>query len=207
MMPLLLLASPITTPLVVPLAIGAALANRDARRDPRAFVAMLLVALLPTVIVAIGILGFVAQARLDLAGALLPYVRTYSDIHAGDPTDSLMALAAFAPVLVVPIAYCFWPQPAGQKHLFSALAVIALPLYLVLARETLVTTMTPMIPPLALIAAFVSWLAVVRLPIALRVLAVAMLALSALLSWTQAGIWEDAVWKAALLAMPAPPVV
>jgi hypothetical protein len=205
MMPLLLLASPITTPLIVPLAIGAALADRDGRRDPRAFVAMLLVAILPTLIVAIGILGFAAQARVELADVLLPYVRTFSDIHLGDPTDSLLALAAFAPVLVVPIVYCSWPQLPERRHIFSALAIVALPLYLVAAREMLVTTMTPIIPPLALIAAFVSWLAVVRLPMALRILALLMLALSALLSWTQPGLWDDPVWNAALLSLPLAP--
>ena len=55
-LPLLLLASPSVTPLILPLAVGIALANPDARRDLRAFAAMLLVALLPTIIVAIGIL-------------------------------------------------------------------------------------------------------------------------------------------------------
>jgi hypothetical protein len=202
---LLLLASPITAPLVVPFALGAAFASPDARSDPRAFVAMLLVAVLPTLIVAIGIIGFVAQARLDLVDALLPYVRAYSDFHLGDPTDSLFALVAFAPVMVVPIAYCFWASLPERRHVFSALAVIVMPLYLVLARETLVTTMSPIIPPLALIATFVSWLAVVRLPSALRQLALVLLALSAALSWTLPGLWTDPEWKAALLTLPAPP--
>lgn len=205
LLPLLLLASPITTPLILPFALAAALADPDGRRDLRAFIAMLLVALLPTAIVAIGIVGFTVQAHYDPALVLYPYVRTYSDIHFGDPTDSLLALVAFAPVIVVPIVYCFWPNLPDRRHIWSALAVIALPLYLVLARETLVTTMTPIIPPLALIAAFVSWLAIVRLPFELRLLSLMMLVLSAILSWTQPGLWEDAEWKAALLTLPTPP--
>src|SRR3569623_2314707 len=71
LLPLLLLASPSITPLILPLALGIALANPDGRRDPRAFVAMLLVALLPTVIVAIGNLGYLAQARFSVADALV----------------------------------------------------------------------------------------------------------------------------------------
>jgi hypothetical protein len=55
-----------------------------------------------------------------------------------------------------------------------------------------------------LLATFVSWLAVVRLPLALRMLALAMLALSVVLSWTLPGLWEDQPWKAALLSLPAP---
>ncbi len=207
LMPLLLLASPITTLLIIPFAVGAALANPDARRDPRAFVAMVLVTILPTLIVAIGIVGFVAQARLDVAEALLPYVRAYSDIHFGDPTDSFMALAAFAPILIVPIAYCFWPHLPERRHVYSALAVVLLPVYLVVARETLVTTMTPIIPATAALAAFVSWLAVVRLPLQLRLLAFTMLVLAAVASWTLPQIWTDAEWKAALLSNPFQPPV
>jgi hypothetical protein len=202
LLPLLLLASPVTTPLLIPFAIGAALANPDARRDPRAFVAMLLVTILPTLIVAIGILGFVAQARLDVAQALLPYVHAYSEIQFGDPTDSLLALAAFAPVMIVPIAYCFWPGLPERRHIYSALAVVILPLYLVIARETLTTIMTPITPPLALLAAFVSWLALVRLPTQLRLLAFTMLVLAAVASWTLPQLWTVPEWKDALLSPP-----
>jgi hypothetical protein len=61
--------------------------------------------------------------------------------------------------------------------------------------------MTAIVPPLALIACFVSWLATVRLPTVLRVFALAMLALSAALSWTHPELWEDPAWKAALLSV------
>ena len=72
LLPLLLLASPVATLLILPISLGAALADPDGRSDPRAFVAMLLVAILPTIIVAIGIVGFLAQAKLEVADALLP---------------------------------------------------------------------------------------------------------------------------------------
>jgi len=65
-------------------------------------------------------------------------------------------------------------------------------------RTTLVTAMTPIVPPLALIAGFVSWLAVVRLPMALRIFAVAMLVVSAAASWLLPNIWNDPDWLAAL---------
>jgi hypothetical protein len=198
MLPLLLLASPTTTPLILPLAVGVALANPDARRDPRAFAAMLLVAMLPTLIVAIGILGFLAQAGFDVADALMTYVNTYRGFHFGDPMPSLVALAAFAPVGLVPLVYCVYPGLPEKRHVVSALLILAFPLYLVLVRTTLVTAMTPIVPPLALIAGFVSWLAVVRLPMALRVFAVAMLVVSAAASWLLPSIWSDPDWLAAL---------
>jgi len=195
-LPLLLLASPITTPLIVPVAVGIALANPDARRDFRAFAAMLLVALLPTIIVAIGILGFLAQAGFDLADALLPYATAYHAIQLSDPTPTLLTLGAFAPVGLVPLIYCFYPGLPERRHVLSALAILGFPLYLVLVRSTIAPAMTPIVPPLALIAGFVSWLAVVRLPLALRVFALAMLAISAIASWLLPTLWSDLDWLA-----------
>lgn len=195
-LPLLLLASPITTPLIVPVAVGIALANPDARRDFRAFAAMLLVALLPTIIVAIGILGFLAQAGFDLADALLPYATAYHAIQLNDPTPTLLTLGAFAPVGLVPLIYCFYPGLPERRHVLSALAILGFPLYLVLVRSTIAPAMTPIVPPLALIAGFVSWLAVVRLPLALRVFALAMLAISAIASWLLPTLWSDPDWLA-----------
>ena len=195
-LPLLLLASPITTPLIVPVAVGIALANPDARRDFRAFAAMLLVALLPTIIVAIGILGFLAQAGFDLADALLPYATAYHAIQLSDPTPTLLTLGAFAPVGLVPLIYCFYPGLPERRHVLSALAILGFPLYLVLVRSTIAPAMTPIVPPLALIAGFVSWLAVVRLPLALRVFALAMLAISAIASWLLPTLWSDPDWLA-----------
>src|SRR3569623_3328320 len=136
LIPLLLLASPTTAPLILPLAVGIALANPDARRDPRAFAAMLLVALLPTLIVAIGILGFLAQAGFDLADALMTYVNTYRGLHAGDPVPSLLALVAFAPVGLVPLVYCVYPGLPEKRHVVSALLIVGFPLYLVVVRTT-----------------------------------------------------------------------
>lgn len=200
LLPLLLLASPIATLLIIPLSIGAALADPDGRRDPRAFIAMLLVAVLPTIIVAIGIVGFIAQARMDPMAALYPYLHTYSDLHfdLNALWVGLQALAVFSPVLLVPIAYCFWPNLPERRHMFSALAIVALPLYLVVARSIVTTTMTPIVPPLALLAAFISWLSVVRLPFPLRLAALVLIGLSAIASWVFIGIWDDPVWKAAL---------
>jgi hypothetical protein len=198
LLPLMLLASPLTTLLILPIAIGAALADPDGRRDPRAFVAMLLVAILPTVIVAIGIVGFIAQARLEVADALLPYVNTFANLQFGDIWGSLGALATYAPAMAIPIAYCLWPGLPERRHVLSALAVVALPVYLATARVIVNTTMTPLTPSVAFLAAFVSWLAVVRLPFALRLLALVLLVAGTGLSWLPNGFWDDPAWKAAL---------
>lgn len=200
LLPLLLLASPIAALLIFPLAIATALADRDARTDGRAFVAMLLVAILPTLIVAIGIVGFIIQAGMDVASALLPYVGTYANPHFDVEVlaSGLEALAVFAPVLLVPLLYCFWPDLPERRHVYSALAVIILPLYLVFGRSILTTTMTSIVPPIALLVAFLSWLAVVRLPFQMRVLSLLLLLLATAASWSYTDLWNDEAWKAAL---------
>jgi hypothetical protein len=202
LLPLLLLASPAATVLILPLAFASALADPDARRDPRAYVAMLLVTVLPTIIVALGIVGFIAQSGLDLAEALLPYANAYAGMHFDADTfqSGLAALLAFAPVLLVPLLYCIWPDLTERREAFSALAVVGLPLYLVLARATLNTEMAAIVPPLALLAAFVSWLTVVRLPLSLRVLSLMALALAVMTSWGLTGLWDAPLWKTALFS-------
>jgi len=198
LLPLLLLASPLTTLLILPIAVGAALVDPDGRSDPRAFVAMLLVAILPTIITAIGIFGFIAQAKLVVVDALLPYVNTYANLHFGDLLGSLLTLGTYAPALVVPIAYCFWPNLPERRRILSALAVVALPLYLATAGVILNTTLSPLTPSVAFLAAFLSWLAVVRLPFLLRLLALVLLVLGTVLSWLPLELWDDPEWKAAL---------
>lgn len=200
LMPLVLLAGPLTTPLILPLALGAALADPDGRRDPRAFVAMLLVAVIPALIVAIGVVGFVAQSGIGVENVILPYLGTYGTLKLGDIPQSLAALGAFAPVAVVPLLYCVWPNLPEKRHIWSALAVVAMPVWLAVARMIFNSAMQPFVPAVALLAAYVSWLCVVRLPLLLRALAMIALAAAVLGSWTLTGFWDDPAWKAALFS-------
>lgn len=202
LMPLVLLAGPLTSPLILPLALGAALADPDGRRDPRAFVAMLLVAVLPALIVAIGVVGFVAQSGIGVEMFILPFVATYGALQMGDVLASWGALFTFAPVAIVPILYCVWPKLPEKRHVWSALAVVAMPLYLATARVIFTSAMQPFVPAVALLAAYISWLCLVRLPFALRALALIMLGVAVLLSWTATGIWDDPAWRAALFNLP-----
>jgi len=200
LMPLVLLAGPLTTPLIVPLALGAALADPDGRRDARAFVAMLLVALIPTLIVAIGVVGFVAQSGIGVVNVIMPYITTYGLLRPGDYGQSLGVLFTFAPVAIVPLLYLVWPNLPERRHVWSAIAVVAMPLYLAIARVTFNSSMQAFVPAIALMAAYISWLCVVRLPFALRIVAFAILAAAAALSWSNTVMWEDAEWKTALFS-------
>jgi hypothetical protein len=135
-----------------------------------------------------------------VAEALLPYAATYGGLHIGDVAGSVSALMVFAPVLLVPLLYCIWPN-VERRHVVSALSVVALPLYLAVARTIFTTQMQAFVPAVALLAAFASWLALVRLPFTLRLFALAMLVLSVVLSWLQVGYWDDPAWKAALFSL------
>lgn len=199
LLPMLLLASPVTTLFILPLALAATLADPDGRSDPRAFVAMLLVATLPTVITIIGILGFMAQAGLDLSTAILPYVKLYSSWQFGDLLASVTTLVVFAPVLAVPLLYCVWPDLQQRRSIVSALAVIALPLALSVARVVLSTDMPAFVPPVTLLTAFICWAGITRLPRTLQIFSVLLLFASVASSWYFGGFAEQPRWAAALL--------
>ena len=202
-MPLLLLAGPATAPLIVPLAIASALADPDGRHDPRAFVAMILVAVLPSVIVGIGIVGFAAQAGLNVPAVLRSYVTGYAADGVGDWLRALVQLVNFAPVMLVPLAYCVLPSRREPKQIWSALAVVGLPLYLALASVAFPWGLPIWAPVVALLATFSIWLAVTRLSLGLRIAALVLLLASLAISWTNGVFWSDPDWRAGLIyAMP-----
>ena len=202
-MPLLLLAGPATAPLILPLAIASALADPDGRHDPRAFVAMILVAVLPSVIVGIGIVGFAAQAGLSVPAVLGSYVTGYATDGVGDWLRALVQLVSFAPVLLVPLAYCVLPSRREPKQIWSALAVVGLPLYLALASVAFPWGLPGWAPIVALLATYSTWLAVARLSLALRIAALVLLFASLAISWTNGVFWSDPDWRAGLIhAMP-----
>lgn len=198
MLPLLLLASPTTTPLILPLAVASALADRDGRRDIRAFVAMVLVAVLPSIIVAVGVIGFTAQAGFDVTKLVLPYVADFRAIALGDWRSMFGALAYFAPVLAVPLLYCVVPNAGEPPRRWSAVAVVALPLYLAIGGVIFPWNMPFWGPPIALLATFGSWLAIAHLKLWMRVLALATLFIAVGLSWLANPFWQDAEWLKAI---------
>jgi len=198
MLPLLLLASPTTTPLILPLAVASALADRDGRRDIRAFVAMVLVAVLPSIIVAVGVIGFTAQAGFDVTNLVLPYVADFRTIGLGNWQGMFAALGYFAPVLIVPLLYCFVPNVGETPRRWSAVAVVALPLYLAIGGIIFPWNMPVWGPPIALLATFGSWLAIAHLKLWMRVLALATLVVAVGLSWMANPFWQDAEWLKAI---------
>ena len=73
-----------------------------------------------------------------------------------------------------------------------------------MARVVVNTTMTPLTPAVAFLAAFVTWLSVVRLPFLLRLFALVFVVLGTAISWQPLAFWDDPAWKAALFNPAAP---
>lgn len=198
MMPLLLLAGPATTPLILPIAVIAALADPDGRRDPRAFFAMVLVAVLPSLIVALGVVGFAMQANVDPQELLLPYVAAYQP-GAALGVRELLFLAAYVPVFVVPLGWCCFNRHAGARG--SAIAVVVLPLYLVVGGLLFDWHVPSWAPALALLATFASWLTVTNLGPRMRGLATIVLLITSALSWVLPPLWHDEAWRSVLAGL------
>ncbi len=183
-LPFLFLAGPAMAPLIPPLALFGALADRDARRDIRAFIAMYLVAIMPTLLVLAGMVGmFGLDETIRIVTEI--YVPAFTPVPAGE--GAIHALSTVAVYTILPFAlligaYMFAVDRRWQP--VSAVAVLALPLYLILGARFFGWPMAPTLPLVAFLGGFASWLSVARLRPNFRRLALALMILTAALSWT-----------------------
>ncbi|MEO8667055.1 MAG: hypothetical protein ABI399_00950 [Bauldia sp.] len=185
-LPLLFLAGPTMTLLVPMLAIFGAVSDREARSDLRAFVAMFLVAILPTLLIVTGMFGMVGGAEA---------VRLFHDVYLARFRAYQFAPDAVAPLLMttaatilpfglVIAAYCL--QPDRRRQVWSAIAVIALPGYLIAGAFVFHWPMLVSTPAAVCLAAFASWLSVARLSPVVRRASILLVLLVAAVSWTTA---------------------
>ncbi len=183
-LPLLFLAGPPLTPLILPLALFGALADPVARHDWRAFVAMFLVAVMPTLLVLTGMIGlFGIPEVMRLARDV--YAPAFSFARLDDAaTQALVAEFVYTvlPFAIVTVAYVFMRDRRWQP--VSALAVIILPLYLVGGTIVFSWPLSPSLPTVAFLGAYASWLSVARLRPVLRWVSIMLMLLTAALSWS-----------------------
>ena len=197
-LPLLLLAGPATTLLIVPLAVASALANPDGRSHRAAFVAMLLVAVMPTLIVIVAVFGFGIAAGIDPAELILPYARAFASVRFSGLGEGLADLLVVMPLGAIPVVYCFFKD--RRRRPVSALAVVGLPLYLALGNAVFPWNLPAWTPAAALLGCFATWLAVARLRAPFRIAALVLLAVSAAASWLLPAVINDPAWIEALTA-------
>jgi hypothetical protein len=185
-LPLLFLAGPATVPLIVPLCLFGALADPEGRRDLRVFIAMFLVAIMPTLLVLTGMLGmFGGPEFVRIVQGI--YVPAYApDQLNAASTLALLTVATYTilPFVIVTIAYVLVRDRRWQP--VSALSVVVLPLYLVAGAIVFSWPISPALPTAAFLGAFTSWLSVARLSAVFRRVSIALMLLTAALSWSPA---------------------
>lgn len=182
-LPLLLLDGPPLALLIVPLALFGALSDSVARTDIRAFVAMLLAAIMPTLLVLTGLLGaFGGSGFVDL-------VRHYLGSYVPQPlgpaaTGQILSVVLWtvAPFGVVIFFYLFVRDRRWQP--VSALVTLALPFYLMTGDILFSWNIAPTLPTAAFLAAFAAWLSVARLRATFRFAALALLGVSSVAAWS-----------------------
>jgi hypothetical protein len=191
-LPLLLLAGPETTPLIVPLTVLCAASNRDARQDIRAFLAMFIVAVVPSLVIVIGIVGFSLRAGYDLGAVLAPYAGLFAGARPGRWAAGLLPLALASPMALVPLVHCFIPD--RRREIWSALAVVGFPVYLAVGQAVFAWHLPYWTPATALLFCFASWLTVTRLHWMMRLVGVLLMVPSVWLGFRYGGIIDDPAW-------------
>jgi hypothetical protein len=183
-LPLLFLAGPPLAPLILPLALFGALADPVARHDWRAFVAMFLVAIMPTLLVFTGMIGLfgIPEVMRLVTEVYVPAFSFARLDHAA--TEALLTQFAqtVLPFGVVTVAYMFMRDRRWQP--VSAIAVMVLPLYLVGGAIAFSWPISPSLPTVAFLAAYASWLSVARLRPVFRWASIALMLLTAAVSWS-----------------------
>jgi hypothetical protein len=183
-LPLLFLAGPATVPLIVPLCLFGALADSESRHDLRAFIAMFLVAIMPTLLVLTGMLGMFGGPEFVRILREI-YIPAYTpDQLNADSTMALLTVATYTilPFVIVTIAYVLVRDRRWQP--MSALSVVILPLYLVVGAVVFSWPISATLPTAAFLGAFTSWLSVARLSGVIRWVSIALMLLTAALSWS-----------------------
>lgn len=183
-LPLLFLAGPPLAPLILPLALFGALADPVARHDWRAFVAMFLVAAMPTLLVFTGMIGLfgipeVMRLAREVYAPAFSFVRLD---HAATQALVVRFVYTVLPFAIVIVAYMFMRDRRWQP--VSALAVMILPLYLVCGAIVFAWPIPPSLPTVAFLGAYASWLSVARLRPIFRWVSIMLMLLTAALSWS-----------------------
>ena len=183
-LPLLFLAGPPLAPLILPLALFGALADPVARHDWRAFVAMFLVAIMPTLLVFTGMIGLfgITEVMRLVTEIYVPAFSFARLDHAATQALATHLVYTVLPFAIVTVAYVFMRDRRWQP--VSAIAVIILPLYLVGGAIVFSWSISPSLPTVAFLGAYASWLSVARLRPVFRWVSIALMLITAALSWS-----------------------
>jgi hypothetical protein len=195
-LPLLLMAGPSVAALIVLLVLAVPFREAEARQKPQVFAAMLLVAVVPTLIIIAGVLAMAGRVGIGLDVLVGPFARAFTP--ARQPVlPMLFLIAATAPVALVLVFHAAIPD--RRRKLLTTLVAFALPFYLAVGNGVFNWQLAPWTPAAAMLACVLGWLCATRVRPWMRWLALGLLFASSIASWLLAPVWADAAWLDGLM--------
>lgn len=193
---LLLVAGPPLAVLVPFLVLAVPFREAEARQKPQVFAAMLLVAIVPTLIILVGVWAMAARAGIGLDVLAQPFVQDFTP--ARRPVATMIFLSAIsAPVAAILVIHGAIPD--RRRKPLTTLVAVALPLYLAIGNSLFDWQLAPWTPTAAMLATAMGWLCATRVRPWMRWLTLAMLLVSSLGSWLVARLWADPAWLDGLM--------
>lgn len=193
---LLLLAGPPLAALIPLLVLAVPFHEAEARQKPQVFAAMLLVAIIPTLIIITGVWAMAGRAGIGTDVLVRPFVEQFS--LARRPATLMLVLAIVtAPVALALVIHGVVPD--RRRKPVTTLAALALPLYLAIGNSTLDWQLAHWLPAAAMMVTAVAWLCTTRVRPWMRWLVLALLLVSSAASWMLSPVWADPLWLDGLL--------
>lgn len=195
-LPLLLLSGPALAALIPVLLLAVPLSDPEARRKSNAFMAMLLVGLVPVLIIVLGVTVLAARAGMGPGDLLAPMLRAFA--WQAKPMElSILLMAISAPVWIAVALHVAIPD--RRRKIFTSVLVLAVPLYLAIGNGLFAFNLAPWTPAAALLATSLGWLSATRVRAWMHWLVLGLLLAGTLASWWVAPIWAEPVWLEGLL--------
>ena len=193
---LLLMAGPPLALILPLLVLAVPLREAEARKKPGVFGAMLLVAVVPTLIIMAGVGVMAARAGVSLDTLIGPLASAVSP--SSQPIFMpLLLMTTLAPVGVVMISHLLMAD--RRRKLLTTLLALLLPVYLLVGNTQLDWRLAAWFPAAAMLATAMGWLGATRIRPSMRLLALVLLAVGGMASWFVAPLWADAAWLDGLM--------
>lgn len=193
---LLLLAGPPLAALIPLLVLAVPFHEAEARRKPQVFAAMLLVAVIPTLIIITGVWAMAARAGVGMDVLAQPFMEQFS--FARRPGALMMVLLmATAPLGLALVIH--GAVPDRRRKPITTLVALALPLYLAIGNSTFDWQLAPWTPAATMMATALGWLCATRIRPWLRWVTLALLLAGSVASWLLSGLWADPTWLDGLM--------
>ena len=195
-LPLLLLSGPALAALIPFLLLAVPLPDPEARRRPAAFLAMLLIGIVPVLIVVLGVSVIAARAGIGPDAFIAPFMRTFAPDHSA-LLGPLLLMALCAPVGFAAVLHAVIPD--RRRKIFTSMMVLAVPLYLAVGNSLFAFNQSQWVAAAAFLAAALGWLGATRVREWMQWLVVALLLAGSAASWWLATLWSQPGWLEGLM--------